>query len=177
MPSSHAIARKLPLGAKAGRVILAHTCDPDRICRLGSERLRAFVARQTCALSSARVPALILTRGPAAARRLTPNGAGRAGHRAWTPRGPPEQTLVRPNGPCAQAALVQIAVCHPRRHLTSQPGHWVPGHRLLPLSHPWRFPNAAAAYRASCLIHTETLRRQKTPHVNQHITTRLGPAP
>jgi transposase len=39
------------LGAKAGRVILADICDPDRICRLGADRLRAFVAHRGVRLS------------------------------------------------------------------------------------------------------------------------------
>ena len=37
------------LAAKAGRVILADICDPDRICRLGSERLRALWPAEVCA--------------------------------------------------------------------------------------------------------------------------------
>jgi transposase len=39
------------LGAKAGRLIVAEVCDPDRVRRLGVEGLRRFIARRRVALS------------------------------------------------------------------------------------------------------------------------------
>jgi transposase len=47
------------LGAKAGRVILADICDPDRICHLGAERLRAFVAHRGVRLSRPKAAQLL----------------------------------------------------------------------------------------------------------------------
>jgi transposase len=57
------------LGAKAGRVILADICDPDRVCHLGAERLRAFVAHRGVRMSRPKAAQVLDAAAVAAGRR------------------------------------------------------------------------------------------------------------
>jgi transposase len=141
------------LGAKAGRVILAHICDPDRICRLGAERLRAFVARRGVRLSRPKATQILdaartALRLPAAERAVL--GQVLAADVALLEN--LEGELTR-----AETALAQILPHTPAQVLTTLPGVGVIRASAYGagIGDPCRFPHAGAAYRASGLVPTE----------------------
>jgi transposase len=156
------------LGSKSGRVILAEICDPQRICRLGPERLRAFVARRgvrlnrpkaaqihTAAKQALRLPeaerkvlALVLSADVCLLERL-------------------EAELAR-----AEAALAEILPQTPAAILTSLPGTGVIRASAYGagIGDPYRFPNAAAAYRASGLVPTQYESAGRRRRRGQHIS-------
>lgn len=141
------------LGSKAGRVILADICDPDRICRLGVERLRAFVARRGVRLTRPKAAQILdaaraALRLPKAERDVL--GVVLAADVALL--GTLEAELAR-----AEAALADILPRTPAAVLTSLPGVGVIRASAYGggIGDPWRFPNASAAYRASGLVPTE----------------------
>jgi transposase len=156
------------LGSKSGRVILAEICDPQRICRLGPERLRAFVARRgvrlnrpkaaqihTAAKQALRLPeaerkvlALVLSADVCLLGRL-------------------EAELAR-----AEAALAEILPQTPAAILTSLPGTGVIRASAYGagIGDPYRFPNAAAAYRASGLVPTQYESAGRRRRRGQHIS-------
>jgi transposase len=141
------------LAAKAGRVILAHICDPDRICRLGAERLRSFVARRGVRLSRPKA-AQILDAARAALRLPVAERAvlGQVLAADVTLLETLEGELAR-----ADAALAQLLPHTPAQVLTSLPGVGVIRASAYGagIGDPWRFPHAGAAYRASGLVPTE----------------------
>ncbi|HUY63909.1 MAG TPA: IS110 family transposase [Acidimicrobiales bacterium] len=141
------------LGAKAGRVILAHICDPDRICRLGAERLRAFMARRGVRLSRPKAAQILdaaraALRLPAAERAVL----GEVLSADVALLAALEGELAR-----AETALAEILPATPAAILTSLPGVGVIRASTYGagIGDPWRFPNAGAAYRASGLVPTE----------------------
>lgn len=106
------------LGAKSGRVILAGICDPDRICHLGVERLRAFVARRGVRLSRPKA-AQILDAARNALRLPRPERAVLAAVLAADVAllATLEAELAR-----AEAALAEILPATPANILTTLPG-------------------------------------------------------
>jgi transposase len=141
------------LSAKAGRVILAHICDPDRICRLGAERLRAFVARRGVRISRPKATQILdaaraALRLPAAERAVL--GQVLAADVALLEN--LEGELTR-----AETALAQILPHTPAQVLTTLPGVGVIRASAYGagIGDPWRFPHPGAAYRASGLVPTE----------------------
>ena len=141
------------LGAKARRVLLAGICDPDRICRLGADRLRAFVARRGARMSRPKAAQVLdaaraALRLPKAERHVL--GVVLAADVALL--GTLEAELAR-----AEAALADILPATPAAVLTSLPGIGVIRASAYgaALGDPWRFPDASAAYRASGLVPTE----------------------
>lgn len=141
------------LGAKSGRVILAGICDPDRICHLGVERLRAFVARRGVRLSRPKA-AQILDAARNALRLPRPERAVLAAVLAADVAllATLEAELAR-----AEAALAEILPATPANILTTLPGVGVIRASAYGagIGDPRRFPNASAAYRASGLVPTE----------------------
>lgn len=141
------------LGAKAGRVILAHLCDPDRICRLGVERLRAFLSRRGVRLSRPKATQIVdaaraALRLPAAERAVL--GAVLSADVALLDG--LEAELAR-----AETALAELLPHTPAQVLTSLPGVGIIRASAYGagIGDPWRFPHAGAAYRASGLVPTE----------------------
>lgn len=141
------------LGAKAGRVILAEICDPDRICRLGADRLRAFVTRRGVRMSRPKAAQVF----DAARQALRLPEAERAVLEVVLAAdvallGALETELAR-----AEAALAEILPATPAAILCSLPGVGVIRASAYGagIGDPRRFPNASAAYRASGLVPTE----------------------
>lgn len=141
------------LGAKAGRVILAEICDPDRICRLGEERLRAFVAHRGVRLARPKA-AQVVQAAKEALRLPRPERAvlGAVLSADVALLGSLEAELAR-----AEAALAELLPSTPAAILTSLPGVGVVRASAYGagIGDPWRFPSAGAAYRASGLVPTE----------------------
>jgi transposase len=138
------------LGARAGRVILTEICDPDRIRRQGVGGLRRFVARRGVTLSTPRATvvvnaARVALRLPAAERAAL----GRVLAADVALLASVEAEIVT-----AEAALADVLSDTPARVLTSLPGVAVvrPSNYGAGIGDPCRFPNAAAAYRASGLV-------------------------
>lgn len=141
------------LGTKAGRVIVRDLADPDRMRRLGVEGLRRFVARRGVVLRRAKAAQLIdaakvALRLPAAER--APVAALLAADVALLDAVDAE--IVR-----AEQALAAVLEATPAGVLTSLPGVGVVRASAYGagISHPWRFPDAGAAYRASGLVPAE----------------------
>jgi transposase len=141
------------LRAKAGRVILTEICDPDRICRLGAERLRAFVARRGVRLSRPKA-AQILGAARAALRLPKTERAvlGTVLSADVALLANLEDELAR-----AETALAEILPATPAAILTSLPGVGIVRASAYgaAIGDPYRFPNASAAYRASGLVPTQ----------------------
>ena len=156
------------LGAKAGRVILADICDPDRICRLGSERLRAFVARRGVRLSRPKTAQIL----DAARAALRLPQAERTVLATVLSADVALLTTLEAELARAESALAQILPATPAAILTSLPGIGVvrASSYGAAIGDPWRFPNAAAAYRASGLVPTEYDSAGRQRRRGQHIS-------
>jgi transposase len=156
------------LGAKAGRVILAHICEPDRICHLGAERLRAFVGRRGVRMS--RPKAAQVVQAARAALRLPQTERAVLGELLAADvalLATLEVELAR-----AETALADILPATPAAILTTLPGVGVIRASTYGagIGDPWRFPNAGAAYRASGLVPTEYDSAGKQRRRGQHIS-------
>ena len=141
------------LGAKAGRVILADICDPDRICRLGPQRLRGFVARRGVAMSRPKAAQVLeAARGALRLARGERDVLGAVLAADVALLGALEAELAR-----AEAALTEILPSTPAAILTTLPGVGVIRASAYGagIGDPGRFPAASAAYRASGLVPTE----------------------
>ena len=156
------------LGSKAGRVVLADICDPDRICRLGPERLRAFVAHRGVRMTRPKA-AQVVQAAKEALRLPAPEratlGAVLAADVALL--GTIEAELAR-----AEAALAELLPKTPAQVLTSLPGVGVVRASAYGagIGDPWRFPDAAAAYRASGLVPTQYDSAGRRRRRGQHIS-------
>jgi transposase len=141
------------LDTKAGRVILADICDPDRICRLGAERLRAFVGRRGVRMTRPKAAQLL----EAARGALRLPQAERAVLGAVLAADVDLLRTLEVELARAEKALADILGATPAAVLTSLPGVAVIRASTYGagIGDPWRFPNAAAAYRASGLVPTE----------------------
>jgi len=156
------------LSAKGGRVILTEVCDPDRICRLGPERLRAFVARRGVRMTRPKAAQVVdaatqALRLPRDERHVL--GAVLADDVALL--GTLETELAR-----AEAALAEVLPATPANILTTLPGVGVirASSYGAGIGDPGRFPHAAAAYRASGLVPTEYDSAGKQRRQGQHIS-------
>lgn|GEM_PF-516321 len=156
------------LGSKAGRVILADICDPDRICRLGPERLRAFVAHRGVRMSRPKAAQVV----QAAKEALRLPGTERAVLGAVLSAdvallGSVEAELAR-----AEAALAELLPKTPAQVLTSLPGVGVVRASAYGagIGDPWRFPDASAAYRASGLVPTQYDSAGRSRRRGRHIS-------
>ena len=156
------------LGSKAGRVILAGICDPDRICHLGAERLRAFVAHRGVRMSRPKA-AQVVQAAREALRLPRPErsvlGAVLAADVELLCA--TEAELSR-----AEAALAELLPKTPAQVLTSLPGVGVVRASAYGagIGDPWRFPNASAAYRASGLVPTQYESAGRRRRRGQHIS-------
>jgi transposase len=156
------------LGAKAGRVILAEICDPDRICRLGADKLRAFVGRRGVRMSRPKAAqvlgaARVALRLPRDERKVLGAVLGADVALLSTL----EDELAR-----AEAALAELLPATPAAVLMSLPGIGVIRASTYgaAIGDPFRFPNAGAAYRASGLVPTEYESAAKARRRGQHIS-------
>jgi transposase len=138
------------LGAKAGRVLIADICDPDRVRRQGVDGLRRFVARRGVALSGPKATQVV--EAARAALRLP------ASERAALGRVLAADVALL-NGleaeiAAAEDALGEVLADTPAGILISLPGVAVvrASNYGAGVGDPGRFPNAAAAYRAAGLV-------------------------
>lgn len=165
------------LRTKAGIVIVRDLADPARMRRLGVEGLRRFVARRGVVLQRPKAEQLL----EAARKALRLPPAERA----------PVQALLAADVALLCALVEEIAraddalaaVLHvtPAGVLTSLPGVGVVRASAYgaAIGDPSRFPNAAAAYRASGLVPTEYSsagRRRGGQHISREGSVELRSA-
>ena len=141
------------LQTKAGRVIVRDLADPDRMRRLGPEGLRRFVARRGVILQRAKAAQLI--------------EAAKVGLRLPLAERAPVAALLRADVGLLEAIgaeirraedeLAAVLDATPAGVLVSLPGVGVvrASSYGAAIGDPRRFPNAAAAYRASGLVPAE----------------------
>lgn len=141
------------LTTKAGRVLVRDLADPDRMRRLGLEGLIAFVARRGVQLRRPKAQQLldaarVALRLPPAER--APIAALLAGDVALLDA--LDLEIYR-----AESALAGVLAGTPAGVLTSLPGIGIVRASAYgaAIGDPDRFPNAAAAYRASGLVPAE----------------------
>ena len=141
------------LTTRAGRVLVRDLADPDRMRRLGLEGLVRFVARRGVQLRRPKADQLleaarVALRLPAAER--VPVAALLAADVALLDALDVE--IER-----AEAALAEVLAATPAGILTSLPGVGIVRASAYgaAIGDPNRFPNAAAAYRASGLVPAE----------------------
>jgi transposase len=165
------------LGTKAGMVIVRDVPDPDRVRRLGVEGLRRFVARRGVVLQRRKAEQVV---GAAKVALRLPNAE----------RAPIASLLVADVALLdslgrelrrAENALADVLDATPARVLVSLPGIGVvraSGYGAA-IGDPSRFPNAAAAYRASGLVPAEYSsagRRRSGQHISREGSVELRSA-
>jgi len=138
------------LGARAGRLIVAELADPDRMRRLGVDGLRRFCHRRGVALRRPKAAQLI-----AAAQAALRLPAGEHAVRLVLLRA--EVALLaalEADIAAAEAELASVLPDTPAGVLSSLPGVAVIRASAYgaALGDPARYPDAAAAYRASGLV-------------------------
>jgi len=155
------------LGAKAGRVIVAGICDPDRVRRQGVNGLRRFVARRGVVLSTPKATqvveaARVALRLPAAERTVL----GRVLAADVALLGVLEAEIA-----AAETALGEVLGDTPAGILTTLPGVAVvrASNYGAGIGDPARFANAAGAYRAAGLVPT-SYESAKRARPGQHIS-------
>lgn len=141
------------LSTKAGRVLVRDLADPDRMRRLGVEGLVAFVARRGVQLRRPKAEQLIDT--ARVALRLP--AAERAPLAALLAADVVLLNALDAEIDRAEAALTSVLPSTPAGVLTSLPGVGIVRASAYGagIGEPDRFPNAAAAYRASGLVPAE----------------------
>lgn len=141
------------LRTRAGRVIVRDLADPDRMCRLGVEGLRRFVARRGVMLQ--RRKAVQLLEAAKVALRLP--GAERAPVAALLAADVGLLDAIDAEIGDADDALAKVLGATPAGVLLSLPGVGVVRASAYgaAIGDPARFPNAGAAYRASGLVPAE----------------------
>jgi len=138
------------LRARAGRVIVTHICDPDRVRRQGVQGLRRFVARRGVSLSAPKASQIV--EAARVALRLP------AGERGVLGRVLAADLFllasVEAEIAAAEEALAEVLAQTPAGILTTLPGVAVvrASNYGAAIGDPARFPNAAAAYRAAGLV-------------------------
>ena len=156
------------LHARAGRVIVTEICDPDRVRRQGVEGLRRFVARRGVTLS--RPKAAQVVEGARVALRLPREERtilGRVLAADLSLLATVEREIAQ-----AEAALAEVLPDTPAAVLLSLPGVAVirASNYGAGIGDPGRFPNAAAAYRASGLVpalYESAGRRRGRQHISR----------
>lgn len=141
------------LATKAGRVLVRDLADPDRMRRLGVEGLVRFVARRGVQLRRPKAEQLL-----AAARVALRLPAGeRAPVAALLAADIALLDAIDSEIDRAEAALAGVLASTPAGVLTSLPGIGIVRASAYgaAIGNPHRFPNAAAAYRASGLVPAE----------------------
>jgi transposase len=165
------------LQTKAGMVIVRDLADPERMRRLGSDGLRRFVARRGVVLRRAKADQLL--------------DAAKVALRLPSAERVPIAALL-----AADIALLEAIgaeICHAEKEL-ARVLHTTPAGVLVSLpgvgvvrasaygaaiGDPWRFPNAAAAYRASGLVPAEYSsagRRRGGQHISREGSVELRSA-
>lgn len=141
------------LRAKAGRVLVRDVADPDRMRRLGVEGLVRFVARRGVQLRRPKAEQLL----EAARVALRLPVAERAPVAALLAADVALLDALDLEIDRAEAALAEVLASTPAGVLTSLPGVGIVRASAYgaAIGDPNRFPNAAAAYRASGLVPAE----------------------
>ncbi len=162
------------LRSKAGRVIVRDVADPDRIRRLGSEGLRRFVARRGVVLQRRKADQVI----EAAKTALRLPIAERAPVAALLAADVALLDAIDAEIGRAEDQLTEVLDATPARVLISLPGVGVVRASAYgaAIGDPFRFPNAAAAYRASGLVPAEYSsagRRRGGQHISREGSVEL----
>ena len=141
------------LHTKAGRVLVRDLADPDRMCRLGVEGLRRFVARRGVMLQRRKAAQLL----EAAKVALRLPGAERAPVAALLAADVGLLDAIGAEIGDADDALAKVLGATPAGVLLSLPGVGVVRASAYgaAIGDPARFSNAGAAYRASGLVPAE----------------------
>ena len=141
------------LSTKAGRVLVRDIADPDRMRRLGVEGLVGFVARRGVQLRRPKAEQLL----DAARVALRLPAAEREPVAALLDADVALLDALDVEIDRAEAALADVLASTPAGVLTSLPGVGIVRASAYGagIGDPVRFPNAAAAYRASGLVPTE----------------------
>ena len=165
------------LQTKAGKVIVRDLADPDRMRRLGSEGLRRFVGRRGVILRRRKAEQLI----DAAKVALRLPDAERAPIASLLAA---DVALLEVIGDEIRRARTSSRACStrpPAGVLVSLPGVGVVRASAYgaAIGDPFRFPNAAAAYRASGLVPAEYSsagRRRGGQHISREGSVELRSA-
>jgi transposase len=141
------------LTTKSGRVLVRDLADPDRMRRLGVEGLVRFVARRGVRLRRPKAEQLL----DAARVALRLPDAERAPVAALLAADVALLDALGDEIARAEAALAEVLASTPAGVLTSLPGVGIVRASAYgaAIGDPNRFPNAAAAYRASGLVPAE----------------------
>lgn len=140
------------LRAKAGRVIAAEICDPDRVRRQGVAGLRRFVARRGVILSTPKATQVV----DAARVALRLPAAERAALGRVLAADLSLLAVFEAEITAAETALGEVLSDTPAGILTTLPGVGVvrASNYGAGIGDPSRFANAAGAYRAAGLVPT-----------------------
>jgi transposase len=165
------------LQTKAGRVIVRDLADPDRMRRLGSEGLRRFVARRGVVLRRTKAEQLLEAAKTALRLPITERAPVAALLTADVALLEVIDTEIRR----AEDALAEVLDATPAGVLVSLPGVGVVRASAYgaAIGDPFRFPNAAAAYRASGLVPAEYSsagRRRGGQHISREGSVELRSA-
>ncbi|MGH2688735.1 MAG: IS110 family transposase [Actinomycetota bacterium] len=165
------------LTSRAGRVIVTGICDPDRVRRQGVEGLRRFVARRGVMLKTTKAAqvveaARVALRLPVEERQTL----GRVLAADLSLLATVEGEIV-----AAEAALAEVLPQTPAAVLLSLPGVAVVRASAYGagIGDPGRFPDAAAAYRASGLVpalYESAGRRRGGQHISREGSAELRSA-
>jgi transposase len=138
------------LGARAGRLLLTELADPDRIRRLGADGLRRFCARRGVQLRRPKAGQLIA----AAQTALRLPAAEHAVRLAMLRADVSLLDALDADVAATEVELAAVLPDTPATVLTSLPGVAVVRASAYgaALGDPARYPDAAAAYRASGLV-------------------------
>ena len=165
------------LSTKAGMVIVRDVADPDRVRRLGVEGLRRFVARRGVVLQRRKAEQVV--------------GAAKVALRLPNAERVPIASLLAADVALldslgrelrrAENALADVLDATPAAVLVTLPGVGVVRASAYgaAIGDPWRFPNAAAAYRASGLVPAEYSsagRRRSGQHISREGSVELRSA-
>jgi transposase len=165
------------LHTKAGRVIVRDLADPDRMRRLGSGGLRRFVARRGVVLQRRKADQVLEAAKTALRLPIAERGPVVALLAADVALLDAIDTEIRR----AEDALGGVLDATPARVLVSLPGVGVVRASAYgaAVGDPFRFPNAAAAYRAPGLVPAEYSsagRRRGGQHISREGSVELRSA-
>ena len=165
------------LQTKAGKVIVRDLADPDRMRRLGSEGLRRFVGRRGVILRRSKAEQLI----DAAKVALRLPDAERAPIASLLAADVALLEVIGDEIRRAENELASVLDATPAGVLVSLPGVGVVRASAYgaAIGDPFRFPNAAAAYRASGLVPAEYSsagRRRGGQHISREGSVELRSA-
>jgi hypothetical protein len=165
------------IASRAGKVIVTHICDPDRVQHLGVEGLRRYVSNRGVALSRPKATqvntaARVALRLPEAQRKVL----GKVLAADLSLLSSLESEIV-----ASEQALAELLPSTPAGILSSLPGVAVvrASNYGAGIGDPHRFANAAAAYRAAGLVpalYESAGRRRAGQHISREGSVELRSA-